>query len=251
MTVPRLAFFYFSGWDMPWLREQSLVSFRKHHPDYQVILGSPENRQVPPGVTLARDRVTSSSLPAAARSDLWRYRMLAEHGGVYADTDVIFVRRVDQLFQDAAKDAWITQDLGTGVPGTGRMRLERGISWRTRLSIGVLAARPGSRFFTTAAAIAAVTPSSHDYQSHGTKLLARNWSALNGPSVGQIPASAFYRHGSNEDYVRDLWHRPDDVRPHEYGIHWYGGSRATEIFLEARSVADLPDCVVRRAILHG
>lgn len=241
--IPRIAHFYWSSpGAIPWLREQSMLSFKRLHPDWEIVLGSPEERDVPMGIRWERDHVTDPRLPAAARSDAWRYHALSERGGVYVDTDVIMLRSVEDLFW-GPHDAWITQDLGTVVPGT-----------RTHLSIGVLAAQAGSAFFSRASALAQRTLPSGDYQSHGTSMLARSWVALaRGVDLGAIPARAFYRNGSHEHHVAKLWgpEPREGFQAHEVGLHWYGGCPESAPFLRARSAEDLPRSWVRKALEAG
>ena len=253
MSVPRIAFFYWTGGPLPWLREQALVSFRRHHPDWEVVLGSPERRPVPAGVRLELDTETDPALPPAARSDAWRWGVLAARGGVYADTDVVFVRPLDDLLS-GDHDAWITQDFGTEVPAAGytvgcdspgglRHRIPR-----VRVSIGVLAARAGSQFFARLAAAARGLGPTGDYQGHGTSLVAANWkTATEGLSLGNLPGRAFYG-GWSHHQVRALWAQDAAPGLGEHGVHWYGGSPESAPFAGAQGIGDLPPCRVRRAI---
>lgn len=249
LWIPRIAHFYWAGGPLPWLREQALVSFVQHNPNWDVVLGSPETRSVPAGVRLVRDCVSDPRLAPAARSDVWRYHVLAQHGGFYADTDVIFLQSVEPLFEEK-KDAWITSDMGTPIPQYGYYRGENG-RWISKvgISIGVLAAKKGSVFFTQAAQIASEAPVTPDYQSHGTRLLVAHWRELaRRSSFGAIPSDAFYR-GSSAHQVKPLWTESGGFRLKEYGLHWYGGSAESLPYQGARSIDDLPDCWVKQALL--
>ena len=255
--IPRVAYFYWTGGPLPWLRAQSMVTFQRHHPEWRVVLGSPEDRDTPPGVALERDDVTRADLPPAARSDWWRWHVLGTRGGFYADTDVLFVRSVEPLLT-GAHDAWITTDGGTPTKQATGWRWTYKDGKRVskqpggpRLSIGVLAAPVGgSHMFSRARALAAGMAAGDDYQSHGTGLLAEHWLALSrGVSVGPLPFDCFYRGWSDED-VRALW-SPGPVKPHEIGVHWYGGSVESRPHEGAQSVEDLPDSVVRSVFVPG
>lgn len=259
--IPKQAFFYWSGPELPWIRAQTIETFRRHHPGWRLVLGSPEDRVPPPGVELLRDDVTDPALPVAARSDVWRYHVLHAHGGLYSDLDVAFVRSTEPLWE-GDHDAWITTDLGTPVREAG-LRMDRGVPlrnslgqvrWNVALSLGVLAARQGSVFYRRALELArAVRGASVDYQSHGTNLLVAHWRALHdGLSLGPVPAEAFYREGSNPTIVRRLWTQDGATFPAgELGVHWFGGSPESEPYLAARSLEDLPACWVRRALTRG
>lgn len=247
--IPKIAHFYWTGGPLPWLREQAIVSFCRLHPDWEVVLASPETRSVPPGCRYVFDRVTDSRLAPAARSDVYRYHALAEYGGLYADTDVIFMRNVEPLFNCDKRDAWITTDSGTALPCMGRYHSGR---WKVQLSIGVLAAPKGSQFYKRVFNSARNVAPCEDYQSHGTSLIVKQWDHLShGLLFGEIPGKAFYR-GSSAKQVHPLWHTDEGgFGEHEYGLHWYGGSVESTPFLAARSVEDLPQGLVRRALTHS
>jgi hypothetical protein len=237
---------------MSWLREQSLVTFRRHHPDWEVYIGSPEPpaRPLPAGVQWLPDDVTRDGLPPAARSDWWRYHVLAKLGGFYADTDVLFTRNVEPLF-DGDYDAWLTLDGGTYYPGAKWTYQGPALGKRpSGVSIGVLAAHPArgdARFFLRAADWCEWTHDATDYQSHGTRLLVAHWEELAaGSRLGSIPFRAFYR-GSSAPDVRAIW-QPGRIEPREYGVHWYGGSPESRPYEWVRCADDLPESAVRRAL---
>jgi hypothetical protein len=248
-VIPRVCYFYWGGGPLPWLRAQSMATFATRHPEWRVVLGSPDLDEAPAGVDLECDEVTDERLPWAARSDVWRWNVL-QRGGVYADTDVLFLRSLEPLLE-GDHDAWITQDGGHAIPGGKR-------GWRVvngrksmvidGLSIGVLAARRRSTFFARAHGLAAGVRASPDYQSHGTSLLTRHWRALSaGLSLGALPFRLFYSGSSAED-VRTLW-KPGSPNPDAYALHWYGGSPESAPFLKVESAESLPDCPARRALL--
>lgn len=247
--IPKVAHFYWTGGPLPWLREQALQSFVQLHPGWEVQLASPEQRTVPPGVQLVLDTITDPRLAPAARSDVWRYHALAVRGGLYADTDIVFLRNVEPLFRED-KDAWITTDLGTHVPHFGWLNTSHGRRVSSvSISIGVLGARPASLFFTRAWEHARRVDPSGDYQSHGTTMLAAKWEEIaRGVAVGVIPSEAFYREGSSRPLVRQLWATDGPLDANEYGLHWYGGSPESERYLGVKSIEQLPKCLVRTAL---
>lgn len=249
--IPHIAYFYWAGTPIPWIRRQSLISFRDHHPGWDVVLGSPEEQDPLRGIRCLRDTITDPTLPPVARSDVWRYQVLAETGGFYADTDVIFTRNVTPLFEGKRYDAWITLDMGTPVPCFGWCRNSLGKRMgRVEISIGVLAGVPGSPFFERAAVVAKQHPPKPDYQCFGTQMLASHWPSIaSGSKVGNIPAGAFYQGSTNKDVSR-LW-KSGDLESDIYGLHWYGGSPESAPYMNALSLEDLPDSLVRDVIILG
>ncbi len=246
--IPKIAHFYWDGGPLPWLRAQSLITFCRHHPDWDVVLGSPVDREVPDGVRLEKDTYTDPSLPPAAKSDVWRWMILSTRGGLYSDTDVIFTRNVEPLFQEDC-DAWITMDIGTEMP------------WKNsiiRVSIGVLGAREHSTFYARLSKMAECIPpiaASYDYQSHGTSMLRSYFSTMAHQVVmGNIPKMAFYGRGdSTKGGVQSLWQKrrswSGPLDPTEYGIHWYGGNPESAKWMNVGSVESLPECYVRGALM--
>ena len=258
VQIPRVAHFYWAGGPLPWLRLQALESFHRLHPDWEVVLGSPDEQDLPVWARLERDSVTDPKLPPAARSDVWRYWALAERGGLYADTDVVFLRSVEgRLFGETGVDAWITTDMGTGVPCFGAKRVRPAgarracLEYNFRISIGLLGAPKGSAFFQRALQLSSRLGPSGDYQSCGTSLLAACWPEVaEGQVVANLPSAALYRSGSSAKDVKELWGRgPQVIGPREVALHWYGGSPESLPFVKASHLEDLPDCLVRRAIL--
>ena len=213
-----------------------------------MVLGSPEDRDVPPGVELLLDDVTDPLLPPAARSDCWRWHVLRS-GGFYADTDVIFLRNVEALFR-GNRDAYITQDIGTPISRQrGGYRADGSRSTVPSISIGVLGAREGSIFFQRVHHHARRQPPGTDYQSHGTLLLVQRWAEFTrNLMIYNIPGSAFYRQGSSARHVRKLWTETGEFDPTEYGLHWYGGSPESAPYLDVPSAESLPECWVKRAV---
>jgi hypothetical protein len=247
IQIPRIAFFYWTGGSLPWLRQKALTSFQRLHPDWEVVLCSPEPREPPPGVRFELDRITNPNLAPAARSDVWRWNTLAKHGGFYADTDVIFVKNVEPIFEED-KDVWVTCDLGTPIPYYGWISdsLTRRKA-KFSLSIGVVASKPGAPFFLRLAQLARATPPSDDYQSHGTRLMVKHWKDLQQDTrFGEIPAATFYGKGSAGTHVRELWKPGRLTSP--FGLHWYGGSLESAAYLNVQSIDQLPDCLVKSAL---
>ncbi len=251
MIVPRIAWFYWSGGPLSWLRRQSIISFQRFHPEWTVMLGSPEANDghsgrlcAPPGVQVVADLVSDARLAPAARSDVWRWSVLATRGGLYADTDVVFFRSVEPLLQ-GENDAWITLDMGTPIWPSFQTRKSKAIG---NVSIGVLASVPGSVFFTRLLNLARAKCPEDDYQSHGTRLIAPHWEEISASvEIGRLPARSFYR-GSSNHQVQPLWTESGKFSPHEYGVHWYGGSVVSAPYEHVKSVAELPQCWVRKAL---
>src|SRR3972149_10506703 len=80
--IPKRAIFYWQGPPMGWLRRQSVETFRSLNPTWEVVL-----MELPSEASL---------LTRVHASDIARYTALAEGGGLYFDTDIIFCRPVPE-----------------------------------------------------------------------------------------------------------------------------------------------------------
>lgn len=89
---------------MSWLRRQGIESFKRMNPKWDVaVLGRDPYSPIPGDHLAAR----------AVRSDYARYKALAEHGGAYFDTDIIFYRPIP--------DEWLTVDLALPINMDGAL----------------------------------------------------------------------------------------------------------------------------------
>lgn len=226
-----------------------MATFARHHPGWRLVLGSPDLERAPDGVELERDTVTSSALPPAARSDVWRWWAL-QRGGWWSDCDVLYLRSVEPLLV-GDHDAWVTTDGGTRFAGARKWwepsPFGKRLHWEG-LSIGAIGTRDGSEFAIRALKVATAGRGT-GYQAHGTEALAAEWPSLSrGLSLGPLPFRFFY-FGSSAPQVRALWLPAAWPHPEAFGLHWYGGSPESRPFLGAKSVDDLPACAVRRCLV--
>lgn len=136
----------------------------------------------------------------AHEADFIRLRVLAEHGGVYADIDTLFVAPMPDHLHD--------HDCVLGDEGA--LPDERGIL-RPSLCNALIAARPGAPF------VARWLHDSHaafdgKWTSHSCQLATRLWEA-HPELVHVVPRQYFYRHPWTPDGMRNLFERVDpDLR---------------------------------------
>jgi hypothetical protein len=100
--IPKRAFFLWVGeGDLPWLRQVSIDSFRKHNPEWEVDLVRVPSR---------------CEMVSAQATDIFRYNELATRGGLYLDTDIVFFRPVPEEMLE--KDLAFTLDKGPLLIGS-------------------------------------------------------------------------------------------------------------------------------------
>ena len=87
--IPKIAHFHWVGKPMNWLRWQSIRTFEKFHPDYEIrIIRTP-------------DDIAAKVENYAHQADWSWYRALATTGGWQIATDVVFVGRIPDHYNDA------------------------------------------------------------------------------------------------------------------------------------------------------
>lgn len=165
------------------------VGWARLHPGWESHLWTEADAPSPPGIERARTH--------AERADLIRYEVLRRHGGVYCDTDVEWLRPVDELL--AGVQAFAAYE----IPG--------------RLCNAVIGAVPGHPAFVRAVELAERTVGTGVYPSATattflTGILERDASAtLFGPE-------RFY------PYLWDEERRPATEFPQAYAVHRWAKS---------------------------
>lgn len=220
--IPKVAHFYWYGEEeMPALRRESVQSFSALNPEWKVnVHHSGDN----PQATL-RERIV--------RSDAARYGILSRDGGVYFDTDIVFVRPIP--------DALLACDVLLPATGSGSM-----------YGVHVLGSAPNSPFFAYAVARARMrmeSPRMLGCQSLGVKL----WEGINVLDLSArenlhaviVPIGAFLMNGWQD--VEDLWSKGGEIDRNAIGLHWYGGDPLSREF-ENVPYEKLPDSLVRTAL---
>lgn len=249
---------------MPWLRTQAPLTFAAQHPDWKVCLYT-DCDVVLPGIEvrpIERPAVVSEELWKAAhpagKSDMWRYWWLAQEGGLYADTDIIFYGSLEPLVEglDAAgHECAITQDCGYKPGGRGALAL----------SIGVLTSQQGSKFFNRiSSSFSSVLPEAlNDYQAAGVVPLHGMWGTLcQGISVGNIPGRLVYGKFSVGTFKREreaamssVWGPGVELSPGAVALHWFGGSsysvNANADKLTPDTFLEFSDTPIGKAVASG
>lgn len=236
MRTPRQAAFFWTGHgSVPWIRTQAPLTFAAQHPGWRVFLYTDCDAGDLPGVEVRElkrpvliDKELWNAAHAAGKSDMWRYWWLAQEGGLYADTDIVFYGSLEPLVEglDAAgHECAITQDCGYKPGGRGALAL----------SIGVLTSQQGSKFFTRIASqFSEPRPIEFkDYQTAGVVPIFNIWEDLcQGASVGNIPGRLVYgkfsmgsRWSEREAAMKSAWDAGVSLSRGAVALHWFGGSR--------------------------
>lgn len=191
--IPKIAHFHWAGKPMNWLRWASLRTFEKFHPDYEIrIIRTPDD---------IRERCDELGLSYAHQADWSWYRALATTGGWQIATDVVFVSRIP--------DEWNERDLCVCTNGTKHI-----------YQFAAMGACAGNRFFALCdERCRAVVSNEIGYQGLGVDMLqAMNVPSQNNPQ----PMDSFCP--IQCDSIPLLWsYEALNLPPNVVGVHWYGG----------------------------
>ena len=208
--IPNCMAFYWEGGPMSWLRLQTLDTFTRLHPAWELV-------RIP---ALTEKRF--AGLPLDTRSDIARWRWLAENGGWFMDTDLVWLGPLPEIDDDA--EAVMTIDSGTRGP-EGRA-----------FAMGVVgAALPQwsdlGEGFAAAVCKHATAATASDHQSAGTKAICRAWQEEPTNYITNLPGRLLYPFGHAQRDLDKAWDPEVELPEGLIGLHWSGGhasSRAAE-----------------------
>lgn len=117
MIPKKIHFCWFGRGEKPRLAKKCIASWRKYCPDYEIIEWNEDNFDLDYN---AYTRYCYDNKKWAFLSDFARLVVVAEHGGLYFDTDVELLKRPDELLQYEAfygfeNDRNIATGLGFGA----------------------------------------------------------------------------------------------------------------------------------------
>lgn len=233
--IPRRAFVYWDkdGPPMGLLQKASLDTWCKIHPDIPLVIL--DTVDLPVG--------TDTRRKCAVRSDVARYKELAENGGIYFDTDIIWAKRLPEEW--FANDAWIT---GTTYEGK-----------RVVAHIGLLAAGGnGMRIFRDVYLYAQATATRHGdstgYQEVGVSAWGRlpscgDLASRYGATIIEVPYAAVMNVTCAD--VAALWRNGKMEDRFISGVHWFGGDPVSQdnvSVIEREGRIGAVDCYLTRLI---
>lgn len=242
---PKQAHFYWGYTPMPWLNALSLYSFRRHNPDWKVILYSPTGLSRRAGWKTGEQSVPYSGVDYAGsawciesvdefrimdyegigmsndmhdvhRADALRHYIMYTEGGLWSDMDILYFAPVGRVAPD-----------GTDVALSFHMQLRKKPYYATAF---VLTA-PRTKFYQTVYEKAVQSWDPNLYQCIGPDMVRKLWPRLD-DARQEIPSESFYNipvsvvypflYGVCDRFFSDV--AEDSLPPDSIGVHWYGGS---------------------------
>lgn len=252
--VPRIAHFYWGGSPLSFLRYLTLASFRRHNPDWHMILHQPKHpslaapawqsseqsdRYQGPDHT---DRVTELDVEIRChvfqdlgfddqahevhKSDFLRWQVLSHQGGLWSDMDIIYLRSMLMLRENHAQ----YQDLDVGlVP----------LQTNKKHTVGFLLSSANNSFMRFMLKESVARYAANQYQCMGTNILNSlgdrdSIQAQNpGCRIEFLEKKCVYRINSKRIpvFYQPLSETQEPLHQrHILGFHWYGGHALSNSF---------------------
>ncbi len=245
--VPKVAYFYWGGKVMPYLRYMAMASFKKYNPDWKVIVFTPvqltttqswatfENKEAlntkdyildlpNAGVIVSPFDMQSigypNDLPEVLKSDLLRLFLLSKLGGLWCDDDILFFRPLSQSLPPTDCSAYFCFRKGGPTQNGPDPRYH---------SIGFLAGEPGNKYYTKLLDGVRNVFNPTQYQSAGSPYYKTVYDESNMdrcPDVYNIDINTVYpTRAALSIFTLPAAHFMNEVlTPKCVGIHWYGGA---------------------------
>ncbi len=250
-TIPKRMSLFWTGARMSWMRYMTLASFRRWHPDWEMVLywmeeeagsktwksSETQDVQVYQGPDYS-DRLSDlnlsivpwtpsqPALAAAHACDLCQWSVLAEYGGWYSDMDVLWV---GSLPAERVKSASAVVCLSDGY-----------------MAIGLMGASPGNPLFRNIQETAVLNYTPRKYQSTGAEAIYRlagiwpSWGSFNQPGrlaldrlreryfieIAELAQETIYPFTYRQ--TDRIFSEAHDLPPGCCGIHWFGGNNLSQ-----------------------
>lgn len=258
--IPKIMHLYWGGGNLSYLRYLTAASFRKHNPDWEIVVHTPkksstinktwsthENVDYYTGpdylyelqkisnlkfVYYDFDKTIVADSHEVHRSDLIRWHILSTTGGLWSDFDIIYTKPMTSLAENNLQYSNTDVFLCLLDPDEDLIRY---------YTIGFMMSSPSNVFFKTMYQLSHIKYNPTDYQSIGANLLNAHFIdieeikkfcpildfySLNSKCVYSINhhnIAKFYENYKQENnkFLCD---------EHIIGFHWYAGSKESKQF---------------------
>lgn len=249
---PRILHTYWDGSKMSFLNYLTYVSFKKYHPAWILVCHMPKKRTLNKTWTTDENKTEyigndyleklkqleyvtinyidesqyqiDPDLPEVIKSDIFRYNILYDYGGLWSDTDIIYIKNLERDFIDKGDSILFKME----YPSNGRIC--------HYYPIGLLISKPRQKIFKEIINLIQESLNVSQYQSVGSQLIDQYLISQN-----QI---ANYDHLElsiidGSCYLPFDWRSIDNIfgkNSHQklvdktIGIHWFNGSDISKFY---------------------
>lgn len=248
--IPQVAHFYWGGGPLSYLRWLSIKSFKQHNPTWQIYLHGPViDSQAPANWTNHvsqdyRDQLDalnvvmiqhdfdqygfSNQAHEVHKSDFLRWQLLAEHGGLWSDIDILYVRPMNNLVENIAENSLVDTALCPLMPPS-------------KHTVGFILSSKNNTFYKYISKLAITNYNPDVYQCMGSDLINSRFDSFE--SFGQqFPHHQFVFLNKKGVYsitskTIDQFYQPVSadlqkklVSNRVIGYHWFGGHPRSQQF---------------------
>ena len=261
---------------MSWLQTRTVTTFHELNPDWSITVCVPSARSVSlvkyipdyggfdhftsvkemPFVKIETVDVNAygirEDLPDILRSDILRYTLLHEHGGLWSDFDVLWLKPMAAFTS--------VETLGTPVGDCGATVCfsHDTHGWH---NIGVLMARPYHPLYKNLVdlcrekASALADHADLDHQEFGVRMLDRILPTLRAvqqkyPDVAGVPYATFYPYSI--EAMEKLWIQTDlaCLNDKVMGVHWFNGHPLSKSFVNGTATSECSmTAIIRQSVV--
>ena len=267
-TVPKECHMYWDGSPFSELNFLSVKSFQLHHPDWKINMWMPTVRTLKHSWRTSEQKVKyigkdhfdrlkqelnvslhtvdfdkigfRNSASEVIKSDYFRYWVLYEHGGVWSDCDIVYIKPLSKVFDLNTVDAVI----GCVAP------LGRAVYY----PVGFLMAKRGCDLFKQLLVTCPQRYNPSEYQCLGSLLFKYIFPAPSSvkqkfPKLNVVVMDKWYYLPFEWDELDKLFdtNSPFDqaAHPKTFGVHWFNGSSKAKQFTLDK------DCTLKNILVNG
>jgi inositol phosphorylceramide mannosyltransferase catalytic subunit len=211
-TIPKKIHLIWLGSPLPQRCRNMISSWEKFHPTWTIKVWTDVDAASFPFINrIAFDRAQNYG----EKSDIWRYEILYQHGGLYIDTDFECLQPFDELHRSCEFYTGVGQTLNPDV-------------W-----IGIIGSVPGHPILKATIDQIKIGPGDNNFErimnDTGTYLFTKMFLeiALNCPigTVVPFPLTFFYPFPGGERHRRDQSNIKEEfVKPESMAIHYFATS---------------------------
>lgn len=258
-NIPKILHLYWDGSPMSELQMLTVVTFHKVNPDWKIIVHTPlqgkgtKQKFIPEYtgldyfprlkelsyLTIVKEDIEdycTISLPDILRSDILRYQVLYDTGGVWSDFDVLWLKSFEDFWKVSA--VW-NSNVSTEM--SGFVCLHKTIEGHH--SIGVLASVPGNEFYSDLIKECTEiqrTCKNLQHQTFGADMLNRLFPKLKDitskyPGMVGVPYKTFYPYSIFN--LAQLYQKDDLTVLEEdvLAVHWFNGHRLAKQYVNNKN----------------
>lgn len=253
----KVAMFYWSGEKLSFLRYLTFLSFRKYHPDWKIIMYTSKKNLFDKNLWEHEsiyqdfffyhkedyrsklldlnieirdwnpDFIDIQQLSESHKADICRWQMLSENGGIFFDTDILFIKNINSFYDSLS-------EINLCIP-----------FFRETFPIGVIYSSPNNVLIAKTLRKALKNFKINSYGSAGAgaflKCLIGSETITNKDPLKTISKrypnmklsimkkEIFYPYDYRK--LKKLYNKTNSTIPDEcLGIHWYGGNKRSQKF---------------------